>query len=171
MNWISTIEPAPWSISGFNLGPLLFGHCTLIERWGLEEINTHEDLQILLGICSRDYKGAWQWLSSKSSHLLEFKNFEECKREFLCYLAENMALPQTFKNQSEGQTVGTPFLQGLRITAITKLNYNPQTLCEARFGQLMWDLLSYKESTGQTRIIDEHLQQQLDRLKELNAEI
>jgi len=172
MNWISTIEPAPWRIAGYNLGPLLFGHCTLLERFDLSAIDDESDLHFFLGICSRDYQGAYNWITTQQGKpTARFDDFVTSKCEVFRYLHENMALPQTMESTEQGETRGSPFLQALRTTAITKLNYSPHLINESRFGQLVWDVLSYKEATGQTRIIDDYLSNQLAKLEELNAKV
>ena len=172
MNWISTIEPAPWRIAGYNLGPLLFGHCTLIERFNLQAIEDDSGLHLFLGICSRNYQSAYDWITSQQGKPVpKFEYFQSAKMEVFKYLHENLALPQTMESVNKGEESGTPFLQGLRTTAITKLNYDPHKIPDSRFGQLVWDVLSYKEATGQTRIIDDYLASQLAKLEELNGKV
>lgn len=172
MNWISTVEPAPWRIAGFDLGPLLFGHCMLIERFDLRELASEDDLHFFLGVCSRSYDAARKWLTEQSDlPKSKFDDFAKHRAEALAYLHENMALPQTLENVEGGATLGTPFLQGLRLTAISKLNYNPNEINDARFGQLVWDVLSYREAHGQTRVIDNYLAKQLEKLGEMNAKV
>jgi|DEB0MinimDraft_3_1074331.scaffolds.fasta_scaffold117677_1 hypothetical protein len=172
MNWISTVEPAPWRIAGFELGPLLFGHCMLIERFDLRELADEDDLHFFLGVCSRTYADARKWLTEQSSQpKSKFKDFAKHRAEALAYLHENMALPQTLENVEGGATLGTPFLQGLRLTAISNLNYNPEAINNARFGQLVWDVLSYRETHGQTRVIDSYLAEQLEKLGKMNAKV
>ena len=102
---------------------------------------------------------------------MRFDDFHSDRLEVFKYLHENIALPQTMESTQQGEERGTPFLQALRTTAITKLNYSPHKIADTRFGQLVWDFLSYKESTGQTRIIDDYLAKQLARLEELNAKV
>ena len=172
MNWITTVEPAPWSIAGFELGPLRFGHCLLLERFELDNLDTESSLHFFLGICSRTYKGARKWITSTSGQsTYKFKEFSAHRVEALEYLKENMGLPQTMESSSNGRTLGTPYLQVVRLTAITKLNYSPDTINESRFGQLIWDVLSYKEANCQTRVIDDYLAEQLERLNQLNGQV
>jgi len=172
MNWISTVEPAPWTIAGFELGPLRFGHCLLMERFDLRGLENKTLLHYFLGICCRDYESARKWLTTENNKpVYEFPSFEENRSECLTYLHENMALPQTLESTGAGKTQGTPFLQSLRLTAISKLGYSPTQINSARFGQLVWDVLSYKEAKGQTRIVDDYLNEQLEKLKEMNAKV
>jgi hypothetical protein len=172
MNWITTVEPAPWSIAGYELGPLLFGHCMLIERFEIDQINDEQALHFFLNVCSRTYVDARQWITSANTDTVtRFKDFQSHRQEVFEYLKENMGLPPTLNSNSGGKTLGTPYLQGLRLKAITKLNYNPETICDARFGQLVWDTLSYSELNGQTRVIDDFLAKQLERLENANAKV
>ena len=101
----------------------------------------------------------------------KFEDFKKHRAEALAYLHENMALPQTLENVEGGTTLGTPFMQGLRLTAISKLNYDPNEINNARFGQLVWDVLSYREAHGQTRVIDNYLAEQLEKLGQMNAKV
>ena len=172
MNWISTVEPAPWRIAGFDLGPLLFGHCMLIERFDLTDIDDEVALHFFLGICSRSYVDGYRWLTTQSDKpQLAFADFKAHRSECFHYLHENMALPQTMEDHKEGDAVGTPFLQGVRLTAIRHLNYSPHIINDCKFGQLVWDVLSYREATGQSRIIDDYLAKQLANLERLNAKV
>jgi hypothetical protein len=144
----------------------------LIERFDLRELADEDDLHFFLGVCSRTYADARKWLTEQSSQpKSKFKDFAKHRAEALAYLHENMALPQTLENVEGGATLGTPFLQGLRLTAISNLNYNPEAINNARFGQLVWDVLSYRETHGQTRVIDSYLAEQLEKLGKMNAKV
>lgn len=170
MNWISTIEPAPYRIAGFNLGPLRFGHCQLLERFDVYDLDTNERLNVFLGVCSRSYVDAREWLDTVGDQpVLRFKDKPKIKAQIIAYLHENMALPPTLDSVNQGEHGGTPFLQGLRNIAITQLGYSPDTILESRFGQLMWDVLGWRESRGEVRVIDDYMAQQLSRLEAMNA--
>jgi hypothetical protein len=170
VKWITTIEPAPWRIAGFNLGPLRFGHCVILERWGLDSLDDETALHYFLGVCSQSYSQALIWLESAADKpQSSFKDFNGHRKEAFQYLHENLGLPTAFHGKNSGETAGTPFLQGLRLTGITKLGYSPHEIMESRFGQLVWDVMSLKESLGEIRIMDEYLAGQLEKLKEMNA--
>jgi len=172
MNWINTVEPAPWTIAGYEVGPLLFGHCMLMERFAIDNLDDEQALHFFMNVCSRTYADARRWITGADARTTTvFQNFHEHRLEAFEYLKENLGLPQTLNSEGSSRTTGTPYLQALRLTAITKLGYNPETIGEARFGQLVWDVLSYSESQGQTRVIDDYLAEQLARMEAANAKV
>jgi hypothetical protein len=182
MLWISTIEPSPYLIEGFDLEPLRFGHCLLMERFdeGKPEgqMPTPLELWRWLNICSRSHKNARRWLTkdlSKSFSLSRWafvrtmrdhERFLAALSNWSDYMHENTATPPTLNPvASGGSESGVPRLQWLWNTAITQLNYNPLELCEAQFGQLVWSVLAMSDQNGGVRIIDDKLQKVFEDLK------
>lgn len=177
MNWISTIEPAPWRIAGFNLGPLLFGHCLLMERLKGSDTPTALDLWRCLNIASRSYEKARRWLTKDLNCWFSFRRwaflrvvgkmprFAEVLTAWNDYMEENTATPEIMTSDSSGDDFGTPYLQSLFNIAVTSLNYNPQEIHNARFGQLVWAILAWNESQGGCRVVDDNLSQIFEKLK------
>jgi hypothetical protein len=58
-------------------------------------------------------------------------------------------------------------MQAARTIAISKLNYDPQTINDAPLGQLYWDILSNNELNGGARIIEGEFAQGLQELQRL----
>lgn len=182
MRWITTIEPSEYRIEGYDLGPLLFGHCLLLERFNLnedkEELPTPLDLWRWLNITSRNHADARKWLSKDFSNMPNLARWAFCKtmkneERFLVglnnwadYLHENTATPKTLDSVNAGQSsTEIPRLQWLWNTAVTQLNYNPMELCEAPFGQLVWSILALNEQNGGSRIIGDRLEKVFEDLK------
>ena len=177
MNWISTVEPAPWTIAGFELGPLRFGHCLLIERFMDGGQNKIIDLWRYLNIASRTYEKSVRWLTKDVNTLFPVKRwafcnthkkpakFEHVLRLWNKYVEENTATPSVMMSEGSGTTIGTPYLQTVWNICIHKLNYNPQTIKEAPFGEILWAVLAYNESQGGIRVVDDNLEQVFEKLK------
>ena len=128
MLWISTIEPSPYLIEGFDLEPLRFGHCLLMERFdeGKPEgqMPTPLELWRWLNICSRSHKNARRWLTkdlSKSFSLSRWafvrtmrdhERFLAALSNWSDYMHENTATPPTLNPvASGGSESGVPRLQ------------------------------------------------------------
>ena len=180
MNWITTVEPAPWSIAGYELGPLLFGHCTLMERVTSSTPNVL-DLWRRLNICSRPTKGARKWLTKELGCGFSIRRwvfiktvgrmpkFAEVLHAWDAYMEENTAIPEIMTSAAGGDTLGTPHLQGLFNLAVTELNYDPNSIDDAMFGRMLWAILAYNESQGGIRIVSDELQTIFEKLKCRNS--
>lgn len=168
MNWISTIEPAPYRIEGFDLDALRFGHCLLFERIDTKEAKP-VDLWRMLNIASQPYAQAKDWLTDDINAVFSLRRWAFLKRMqkterfqgalqlWAEWMEENTALPELLMASSGADTVGTPYLQTLFNVAVSKLNYDPQTIKEAPFGVLLWAVVALNESSGGVRVIDDNL--------------
>lgn len=177
MNWISTVEPAPWRIAGFDLGPLLFGHCVLMERFKCSDTPTALDLWRFLNIASRSYDNARKWLTKDINSVFSIRRwaflktvggmprFAEVITAWGAYMEENTATPELMTSVAGPETKGTPYLQALGTIAISRLNYDPVKIKNAPFGQLVWNVLAWNESEGGCRVIDDELSQVFEKLK------
>lgn len=178
--WIECVEPDPFRIAGFNLDKLLLGHCFLMERCAWANQISRLDLWRNLNICSRKYDAARAWLTNDLASAFAFKqrlfinfmmagnNFTEALGHWLEFFEMNVGTPDIMAGESQGPTLGTPYLQTLRRLATTELNYNPQTVMDAPMGQLIWDVLALNESRGGCRIVDDELAEIFERLKKAN---
>jgi hypothetical protein len=181
MNWISTVEPAPWSIAGFDLGPLLFGHCLLMERVKESENTSVLDLWRFLNICSRSHTQAVKWVTKDLNRVFSIRRwaflenagkmpkFAEVLTTWNAYLEENTATPEIMTSAEGGDSLGTPYLQNIWNLCLTQLNYNPQTIKESPFGEMLWSALAYNEVQGGVRVIDDQLSQVFEKLKCQNS--
>ena len=73
-------------------------------------------------------------------------------------------------NHATGAKYGTPGLQIMRTIALERLNYSPDTINDAPFGQLYWDILSSNELNGGSKIIEGDLAKGLAALDAMNEE-
>ena len=71
------------------------------------------------------------------------------------YIRLNTELPKVASENSGQGNTGTPFLQHLRTTLITRCNYNPETVMRTPYLQAMWDYLASWEIEGVCDIYDE----------------
>lgn len=177
MNWITTIEPSPWRIAGYHLGPLLYGHCLLMERFKGSDTPTALDLWRCLNIASRPYDQARLWLTDDLNCSLSIKRwaflrvvgkmprFAEVLTAWNDYMEENTATPEVMTNDSSGDDFGTPYLQSLFNIAVSSLNYNPQEIYHARFGQLVWSILAWNESHGGCRVVSDELSEVFKKMR------
>lgn len=174
MSWAGTIAPGWHTVAGHKLGPLTFGHAVLMERMQLFDVLTSLDYHAFIGVCSRSYAQGWKWLNWFLSPVGQWfyarraipGNPTETLTEVLDYLECNRRAPELLSVEgSTGASHGAPALQVMRTIAIERLNYNPDTLPDAPFGQLYWDILASNELAGGSRIIDGDLAETLKSMR------
>ncbi|MBT7337207.1 hypothetical protein HN801_00685 [Candidatus Peregrinibacteria bacterium] len=82
---------------------------------------------------------------------------------------QSLKTPELMTKDGSGSGGGTkhgaPSLQVMRTVALSKLNYSPDTIMDAPFLQLVWDILAYNEQMGGARIIAGELEHGLEELK------
>ena len=178
--WAATCAPGHHYVAGVKLRPLTYGHALLMERLGLFEVLTRLDFHAFVGICSRDYLSASKWLGWFLSPIGQWwyarkrlpGRYNDVMQAALDYLEANRRTPETMSadnNHATGAKYGTPGLQIMRTIALERLNYSPDTINDAPFGQLYWDILSSNELNGGSRILEGELARGLEQLKAMQA--
>jgi hypothetical protein len=176
--WAATCVPGHHYVAGVKLRPLTYGHSILMARLGLFEVLTPLDFHAFVGICSRNYANASRWLGWFLSPVGQWwytrkpmpGPYNEVMKAALEYLEANRQAPETLSSDvgtGGAGGYGTPGLQMMRTIAIERLNYSPDTINDAPFGQLVWDILSSNELRGGSRIIEGKLADGLNRLSEM----
>lgn len=176
--WLQACVPGARTVGNVKLKPFTVGHALLLERIGVDIVLTRQDFHAFVGICSRNYEQASKWLEWYLSPVGQwfyrrkpiFCNITEAITQAIDYLVQNKQLPEVMQNEDSnltGNKYGTPDLQAARTIAISKLNYDPQTINDAPLGQLYWDILSNNELNGGARIIEGEFAQGLQELQRL----
>lgn len=176
--WAATCAPGHSYVAGVKLRPFAYGHALLMQRLGLFEVLTPLDFHAFVGICSRNYASASRWLGWFLSPVGQWwyarkplpGPYNEVMQGALEYLELNKRAPDTMaveNNGSFGVKYGTPALQIMRTIALRSLGYNPDTINDAPFGQMYWDIISNNEMNGGSRIIEGDLAAGLQQLHEL----
>lgn len=180
--WAAAAVPGPVYVGGQKLKALTYGHAVLLERVGISEILTPLEFWGFVGICQRDFKGGCKWLDWFLSPLGQWyyarkklpKNHDATMADAFAYLHNNMQVPELLEkegtNMGGGAKHGAHFLQGLRCAALSRLNYNPDTIMNAGLLQLVWDVIALNEQQGGAKIIDGKLAEGLAELERLQAE-
>ena len=155
--------------------------CFEIGRIRVRWLNKINDLWHYLKNPSRTNENSIRWLTNNANTLFPVKRwslcnthkkpakFEQVLRLWNKYVEENTATPQVMMSEGSGTTIGTPYLQTVWNICIHKLNYNPQTIKEAPFGEILWAVLAYNESQGGIRVVDDNLEQVFEKLKCQNS--
>lgn len=179
--WAETVAPGHHYVAGVKLKPLTFGHAVLMERIGLVEILTPLEFHAFIGICSRDYKSAIDWLGWFMSPVGQwFYSWKPLPREHnkslaeaMNYLVQAQQMPELLgnqDNQATGSKFGAPTLQLMRTSALENLNYTPDKIMDAPFGQLMWDVITHNEINGGAKIIHGEMAEGIEQLKALHKQ-
>jgi len=180
--WAAAAVPGPVYVGGQKLLPLSYGHAVLLERVGIVEILTPIEFWGFVGICKRNFSQGCRWLNWFLSPVGQWyyskkpmpKDKNRALAEALVYIKNNMQLPELMEveggGKGTGASHGAPVLQTLRTVALSKLNYNPDTLMDSGLLQIMWDCLAYNEQHGGAKIIDGRLAEGLAELERINSE-
>ena len=179
--WAATCAPGHHYVAGVKLRPLTYGHALLMERLGLVEILTPLEFHAFVGICSRSYKSAVNWLGWFMSPVGQWyydrkplpKEYNQALGEAMEYLLTSQKMPALLgkeDNQAGGAQYGAPTLQIMRTIALSKLNYSPSELFDAPLGQVMWDIICLNEINGGAKIIHGEISQGLEMLMKLHKE-
>jgi len=176
--WAETCAPGHHYVAGAKLRPLTFGHALLMERVGLHEILTPLEFHCFIGICSRAYDQATKWLGWYLSPVGQWyyskkpmpRNKNAALAEAMEYVLQAQQIPELLGSGDSieaGARYGAPLLQTIRTTALEFLNYSPDTINDAPFGQLVWDILARNEIRGGAKIIHGEFAEGLEALKQL----
>jgi hypothetical protein len=77
--------------------------------------------------------------------------------DFAVYLTTGTEAPSAVSLHDSGGSIdesGTPFLQHVKATLQSKLNYTPAEAINCSFTQAIWDYYSWHESEGNVRVCD-----------------
>jgi hypothetical protein len=176
--WAETCAPGHHYVAGAKLRPLSFGHALLMERIGLNEILTPLEFHCFIGICSRTYEQAVKWLGWYLSPVGQWyyarkpmpRDKNAALAEAMEYALQAQQLPELLGSEDSveaGARYGAPLLQIIRSTALEHLNYQPDKINDAPFGQLVWDILARNEMRGGAKIIHGELAAGLAALHQL----
>ena len=180
--WSEVAVPGPVEVGDHKLLPLTYGHVVLMERIDLEEVLNPVDYWAFIGICSRPFKSACRWigfyLSPVGQWLYRHKPLPKDKAkaysQAITYMHQSLKTPELMTKDGSGSgggaKHGAPSLQVMRTVALSKLNYSPDTIMDAPFLQLVWDILAYNEQMGGARIIAGELEHGLEELKRRQEE-
>lgn len=163
--FLATAAPAPWVIMGQRLQPLTIGHLIYLERFDCSPVKTTDQLVTAIVICSQPVEevldtlqdpwlhlkvGFWRWrLGRKIDWVAKLKLWGQ-------YLKDGSRPPTVIlKSDSNGMKHSrTPFLQHLKVTLQSKLNYTPAEAFAAPFSQALWDYYTLHEIEGTMEIAD-----------------
>jgi len=161
--------PEPTVILGQELLPLSLGHLLFLERLNLLPATEPDQIVLAILICTRttdDIIPTIQdnWLGTKIRFWLwrfsPFRAIDWGKQSEALgkYVSEGTQTPSTISLHEKGDNnlanSGTPFLQHIKATLQSKLNYSPAEATDCPYVQAMWDYYSYHETEGNVMVCD-----------------
>ena len=148
---------------GQKLKPLTIGHLFLLERFECLPVEDVDQLIFAVLICSHDHEEVipalenrwtnlrirfWGWRLGKVDWLSKWELWQE-------YYERSTATPCVVqKSDNDIGGSATPFLQHVKVTLQSKLNYTPSEALSTPFSSAMWDYYTYHESEGNVDIAD-----------------
>lgn len=161
-DYLKAVVPDNFTVLGVRLAPFSLGHAILLERHGCDPIRTSAQLVLAVLICSAP---ASRFEDTLATPFLRFKMFlwrlwtgrfdlEEKAALFRAYVTANTRHPHV-ASDGDAFTPGAPFLQHLKVTLQSKLNYSPQAAFDCPVGQALWDYFTLWEIERQVEIVPE----------------
>jgi len=177
--YLEILVPDRFTVLGLELKPLSVGHILLLEKFGCLEPKDEGEFVLAVLICSQRPQDVpatlddrWLWLKVRLWFWrLGAFDWNEKAKIFSKYIEAHTATPAFRSLNERGSSLehsGTPHVQHVRVTLMSKLNYAPTEAWEVGFGQAMFDYLTYHENEGAVEILDrEHraeMREEADRL-------
>ena len=169
--------PEPTIILGQELLPLSIGHLLYLDRLGLAPPETPAELVSAILICTRTVDDA---LPTLQDNWLELKvrvwlfrvspfspiDWDAALRGFADYISTGTEAPSAINLHDEGGSIeesGTPFLQHVKATLQSRLNYTPAEAINCAFTSAIWDYYAFHESEGNVRVCDREKRAEMKR--------
>lgn len=93
---------------------------------------------------------------------------------FADYVDRGTKSPSTINKRGEspaGDDSGTPWLQHLKATLQSKLNYTPDEALNCAYTQAVWDYYTYHENEGNIKICDRDYRREMKALADSQHEL
>ncbi len=166
--------PEPHTILGLRLKPLTLGHLLYLSRFGVEQVNDAGALITALMICSRDFDAVqptlddplfslktkfWLWRVSKKRWPAFWQRGgidwrDKFARWDAYYTAHTVAPKAVAKRSGANLSSNVPFLQHLKVTLQSELNYSPREAMNCPFNVAMLDYYTHHELQGAVDVVD-----------------
>jgi len=155
----------PPRICGVQLIAFTYGHALILERIKSPFVCAQAadpmrgDLAMALLICSRPAAEAWRLLRSwrgrwwirrlgKRFHVGNFdRSLESCLR-FSAWLCASYKLPELWEGSGKARALKSPYIQCLKVWAVTEMHMSPEKVMDTPIHELMWDSICWREMRG-----------------------
>lgn len=176
-SFLRAAVPEPFTILGLRLRPFCIGYALLLQRFECEPVQNLDQLVRAVLICSRPVADAGQVLEEVTSlQLADWArkigatkkagkraggkagtsfNAAEKIALFHDYISEHSHHGPKIVQEEELDLSDTPFLQHLKITLMSRLQYSAQEALELPFSLALWDYYSFWETRGRAEIVGE----------------
>ena len=174
LDLLANALPEPHTILGVRLRPLSVGHLLYLSRFGISDVDDAGKLITALLVCSRrvediqpaledpllDLKlNVWLWRASNKRWLTLWRrggiDWREKYARWDAYYAAHTRIPTTAtRREGAGFQSNVPFLQHLKVTLQSKLNYSPSEALDCPFSVAVLDYYTLHEIEGAIEILD-----------------
>jgi hypothetical protein len=162
-DFLNAALPEPYTLLGVRLRPFCIGHALLLARHGLDPVRDTGGLVLAVVICAHRPEEFERVASSRLFRIrlawwrLRLGRFDVVEKIALLndYMAANTLSPKCWETDGKTFNPGAPFLQHLKITLQSRLNYSPSEALNAPLGAALWDYFSFWEAEGQADILSE----------------
>ena len=174
--FLRTALAEPTVILGQELLPLSVGHLLFLDKRGLLPAVKPDEIVLAVLICTREtadiiptIQDPWLWLKIRiwlfRHSPIRAIDWTDKMIAFSDYINEGTETPSTIslaevKKNALGDS-GTPFLQHIKATLQSRLNYSPTEALDCPYVQLMWDYFSWHESEGNILVCDRDHRQKM----------
>ena len=165
-DFLAALAPEPFRVLGRSLRPLSYGHVVLLNRLGLDPVQSVQDLFAATRICERTYRDGLAYVSElmtaaggvKLEEGIENAGGIDLRQAFqawAAYMESGSSHPEYCKVKGSSSDRGAPFLAQLRGMLLGQCNYSPDYLMDAPYGQCLWDYGCAIESANGWGIVGE----------------
>lgn len=166
INYASAAVPDPYRVLGLRLRPFSLGHYLLLQRFGCSFIQEEageaslEDLILGVLICSMTHREFLQFIEQKNflkqvgdwGKKFGLSDYKPKAELFLEYLKQGLHEPDYISlKPTDGDR--SDWAQNLKITLMTRLNYNEEQALNLPLSQALSDYYKLAESEGHIRLL------------------
>lgn len=177
--------PAPEIILGQELFPLSIGHLLYLDRFGVLPALTPEKITLGILVCSRPLDDV---IPTLQDPWLEWKirawhfrikpigkiDWTAKMLAFADYIDRGTQAPSIIQNtrdESASSDSGTPWLQHLKATLQSKLNYTPEEALNCAYTQAIWDYYTFHENEGNVKVCDRDYRREMKELADAQHDL
>jgi hypothetical protein len=187
-DFLANTLPEPHTILGLRLKPLAIGHLIWLARFGVERVDDAGQLITALMVCSRRFEEVqptladplfdlrtsfWLWRVSPKSWRFWQRgpiNWRDKFNRWDAYYAAHTVAPKVAARR-EGSNLSSnlPFLQHLKVTLQSKLNYTPSEALNCPFNVAILDYYTHHEMEGVVEVLDPEKMARMQKVADENS--
>lgn len=155
----------PWRIMGLPMQEFTLGHAKIFDRLNLWNITSADELGLAVLLCALPQEkiqhhltSRWtQWLAQWWSFRwwVKFTRdkalFERTAKRFDEFILDQTEVPGA-RAKGNPSPIQTPYLQSVRVTLLSRLNYRQDEIDATPYRRALWDIKALQEINGEVTL-------------------